>query len=68
MEHLFILRVLVEANDWHTVIQLEGKRVDAVIDEDYVTQATLMEYTHILDVEVGVAGAHAARTEVSSLD
>ena len=32
VEHLFIFWVVVEANDWYTIIQLEGKRVDTVVD------------------------------------
>ena len=32
MEHLLVLRVVIVADDGHTIIQLEGKRVDAVVD------------------------------------
>ena len=32
MEHLFILWIVVEAHNWHSIVQLERKRVHAIVD------------------------------------
>ena len=68
MEHLFILRIVIEAHNWHSIVQLERERVHAIVDQDDITECTLVEYAHIFDVEVWVACPDAARSEVSRLD
>ena len=68
MEHLFILWIVIEAHDWHSIVQLECKRVHTIVDKDYIAEGTLVEYAHIFDVEVWVARPYAARSEVSRLD
>ena len=32
MEHLFILRVVIVGDNWDAIVELEGKRVDTVVD------------------------------------
>ena len=32
MEHLFILWIVVEAHNWHSIVQLERERVHAIVD------------------------------------
>ena len=32
MEHLFILWIVVEAHNWHSIVQLERKRVHTIVD------------------------------------
>ena len=59
---------MVETYDWHSIVQLESKRVYAVINKNYITKATLVEYSQVFNVKVWIASANAARTEVTSLD
>lgn len=68
MEHLLIFGVIVEANDWYTVIELEGKRVDAVVYKDYVAQSSLVEDSHVLYVKVRIASPDTTWSEISSLN
>ena len=32
MEHLFVLWIVVEAHNWHSIVQLERERVHAIVD------------------------------------
>ena len=32
MEHLFILWIVIEAHNWHSIVQLERERVHAIVD------------------------------------
>lgn len=62
VQHLFVIWIVIVRYDWNAVVQLEGERVDGVVDKDNVAQVSLIEDAQVFDVEVGVPGAHAARS------
>ena len=68
MKHLLVLRVVIETHYGHSVVQLERKRVYTVIDQDNITEASLVENAQIFNVKVGITRPNTARTEVPSLD
>ena len=68
MEHLLVLRIVIVTDYGHTIIQLERKGVDAVVDQDYVTEGSLVENSHVLNIEVRVARTDTTWSIIACLD
>ena len=58
MEHLLIALLMIERNDWDTVVNLVGERVDRVVDDDHVFHRSIGDDSQILDV-VALWSLHA---------
>lgn len=50
MEHLLVSFVIIERNDWNTIVDLEGKTVDAVVYYDHIFEVAAVEDSEIFDV------------------
>ena len=68
MKHFFILRVVIEAYNGYSIVQLKRKRIYTVIYEDDVAETALVEYTQVLYIKIGIARTDATRSEISSLN
>jgi len=49
---LFIVRILFKRCYWYAVVQLFAKRVDCIVDYDYVTKRHVPEDAEVFDVDV----------------
>ena len=67
MQHLFILWVLIEGDYGHSVVQLERKGVDRVVDDHDVLQITISKNSQVFDI-VALQGLHATIPVQSVLD
>lgn len=68
VEHLFVMFILIEADDGYTVVKLESEGVDRVINENDIRQLSLVEDAQVLHIEVRSASPHTTGTIETSLD
>jgi hypothetical protein len=68
MEHLFVFWIVIERNDWYSIVKLESKGVDTVVHEDDVAWKSLMENAKILNVKVWISCPYTAIPIKTSLD
>ena len=50
MKHLFIGLIIVKGDYRNSIVNLEGKAVNTVINNDYILQISVSEYPHVFDV------------------
>ena len=50
MHHFFILLIIIERNDRNTIIDLECKTINTVVNDDYVLEIPVLEDPKIFDI------------------
>ena len=50
MHHFFILLIIIERNDRNTIIDLECKTINTVVNDDYVLEIPVLEDPEIFDI------------------
>lgn len=50
MHHFFILLIIIERNDRNTIIDLECKTINTVVNDDYVLEVPVLEDPEIFDI------------------
>ena len=50
MQHFFICFIIIKWNDGNTIVYLESKTVDTVVNDYYVFEISVTEYSQVFDV------------------
>ena len=67
MEHLLVALLVVERDNWNAIIDLVGKRVNAIIHDHHVFHLSVCDDAQILDI-VAFWGLHAVLSVQSVLE